>query len=361
MKKILILHTSVGLGHKMIAENLGAAFARGGFEVKTEDIGKIQKGKFQRSLVSVHQFINKRLPFVWTFLYKWGHFIFLPFRVFIAGFNYKQTAEIVRQFRPDVIITVQTTASAVISYLKKKKIYQGPFGIAFSDFHLHRYWLYKQADFYLANIEEQKKEMINLGIPQEKIYICGMTIKPKPEINKQAVREKFGISENEKVVLVGIGSLGIGLNLQMLENFRKNLPATLIVVCGKNEELYKQLKVFESPKFIVLGFYNPMAELYAIADVFITKPGGLTTTESLQWHLPMIVTHFLPGQEELNINYLVRKNLIIMPFKNLLTQIMEEADRHLFRRRLEVNPTVLEIVQTGELAVKVVRGMLHGL
>jgi hypothetical protein len=47
-----------------------------------------------------------------------------------------------------------------------------------------------------------------------------------------------------------------------------------------------------------------MSDLYQIADVFMTKPGGLSVAEAGQFGLPLVVTHTLPGQEDLNLAYL---------------------------------------------------------
>lgn len=50
----------------------------------------------------------------------------------------------------------------------------------------------------------------------------------------------------------------------------------------------------------VLPFTDKVPELMSISSVVITKPGGLTTTESLVSNLPIIVINPLPGQEEEN-------------------------------------------------------------
>jgi processive 1,2-diacylglycerol beta-glucosyltransferase len=42
------------------------------------------------------------------------------------------------------------------------------------------------------------------------------------------------------------------------------------------------------------------------ADLLITKPGGLTSSEALAKGLPMIITNPIPGQEERNSRYLLK-------------------------------------------------------
>jgi processive 1,2-diacylglycerol beta-glucosyltransferase len=356
MKKILILHTSVGLGHKSIAENIGLGLEQAGFTVKLADIGSVQKGMFEKYVTAAHRFINRRAPGLWGWLYDSGHYLLLPFRVFIAGFNHQLTQKFVKEFKPDVIITTQTAASAVIAYLKKKKSYQGLFGIAFSDFHLHRYWLYEQADFYLANIAEQKEQMLKLGVPESKIFVCGMTLKPQAVVNTAAIKNKFNVSANDKVILIGSGSLGTGVDENLIAQFANQPNVKIIAVCGKNEFIYQQLKnkFAGFSNIIILGFYPLMDELYAIADVFITKPGGLSVSEALSWKLPMIISHLLPGQEQYNYDYLLYHNLVMPKYGDMAAQALGEAKSGSFRAALKSNPQ-LELLfpkNAAALAVK---------
>ena len=49
----------------------------------------------------------------------------------------------------------------------------------------------------------------------------------------------------------------------------------------------------------------------AISDLVITKPGGLTITESLASSLPIIVISPIPGQEEENAEFLEEKGIAV--------------------------------------------------
>jgi len=351
MKKVLILHTAVGLGHKTIAENIGRSLTEAGFEVKLADIGAVQGGKFEKVVVGIHQFINKRLPFVWGFIYRFGHYPILPFRITIAGFNYKNAKSLIDKYQPDIVITTQTAASAVIAYLKKKGFYQKLFGIAFSDYHLHPYWLYDRADFYLANITEQKQRMINTGVSADKIFITGFNLSSPLQIDKQAVRAKFNINSHQKVILLGSGSLGIGLDDYLLTQLSARLNWHTIVVCGNNQIIHKKLLgEYHQPNISIVGFYQPMDELYAIADIFLSKPGGLSTAEALRFYLPMVITSMLPGQEKLNLEYLRSHSLVMPKVKDVLEQINLELDTGAFRLSLQNNPAVKDLLTAPSAA-----------
>lgn len=59
----------------------------------------------------------------------------------------------------------------------------------------------------------------------------------------------------------------------------------------------------------LLGFTDKVPELMSISDLVVTKPGGLTTSESLASHLPMVVINPIPGQEEENAEFLESKGI----------------------------------------------------
>lgn len=379
MKRILILYTAIGLGHKSMAENIGYHLELAGYQVRLADIKQVQSGRFGDTLVAVHGFINGHLPVIWTWLYRWGHYLILPLRVFIAGFDYKNTKDLINESQPDLVLATQTTASAVGAYLKQMGFYRGLFGIAFSDYHLHPFWLYDQADFYLANIEEQKDLMVKRGIKENKIFVCGMTLKPKPAINGPEVRTRLGIGLKDKVILFASGSLGILFPAMILNQVveyldhsagQANLALKIIIACGKNEKLYKKLHGTLSGRAIVLGYYQPWAELCAISDIILTKPGGLAVAEALQWNLPMLITHWLPGQEALNYDYLRSHDLIMPgpdnPYKvtanEIVSQVFNELKTGEFRQRLSQNPLALTLCQDTPVvpAIQAVSQMFDG-
>lgn len=358
-KKVLILYTSVGLGHKTIAENIGWHLEQDGMQVKLFDILEVQSGALVNFGTGLHSFINRKLPFIWKWLYmsKLMTFLTVPFRVKLASKNTGRTLQIIKEFNPDLVITTQTTASAVMCALKDSGDYKNKLAIAFSDYHFHPFWLYKQADAYLVNIVEQKQEMIKRGVSEDKIFVCGMTLKPKPEIDVASVKQRLGIEASDKVVLLASGSLGIGssadglLNLiaQIESKQTSNNSTSYIIVCGKNEAMLKELQAKnKNPKTKLFGFYTPLAELYAISDLFVTKPGGLSTAESLQMHLPLFVTHILAGQEELNYYYLRDRKLIEpvmdLSIPELADKIIKELEDHAIRDALSQNNSLIELV-----------------
>ena len=350
-KKILILFTSVGLGHKFIAENIAYHLEQSGYEVLLHDILQVQEGLMVDFGVWLHGFINRRLPFIWRWLYfsKVVNSIAIPLRIPLAKSNSENLEKIVLDFNPDCIISTQTTASAAVASLIWQNKFSGKFVIAFSDYHLHEFWLYDEADMYLVNIDEQKDQMIKLGIHEEKIFVCGITLKPVSEIDEAQLRNKLDIPSANKVVIFGSGSLGIGFSFSLLSSYLKKLTndnpnVSAIVLCGKNESLQKQLDELKLVNVTSLGFYKNPLELYAMADVLVTKPGGLTIAEALQAGIKIQITHTLPGQEEPNYEYLLNKKLVNKIPKPLNAQTLTDATIRLLN-----SPSVGETPESAKL------------
>lgn len=343
MKRILILYTSIGLGHKTIAENIGSMLRSKGFEVRLEDCLRVQDGWLVQIGKSLHYFINVALPWLWNFLYTNKLFtkFTLSSRLKVASKNYRATLNLMQDFQPDIVITTQTVPSAVIAYLKKEKKSEVLFGIAFSDFHLHPYWLYEQADFYIVNIDKQRQEMIEHGIASERIFVCGFSVGKKPEPDIIDIKSRLGIKASQKVVLVSSGSLGLGVRDDILELLRNQMDIFTVVVCGKNEKVFRRLaSKFSGSLILICPFYSPMCELYAVSDIFLTKPGGLSTVEALQWRLPMIIVSMLPGQEQLNLDYLIKHGLVQIADKDIMLQIRAELETSRARNFLKNNTEV---------------------
>lgn len=370
--KILILYTSVGLGHKYIALNIGFHLEQSGYEVKYADVLQVQSGLMVKIGEWFHSLINRKFPFIWRWLYfsKLFSNITMPFRVPLAGRNYQNIKKQIDEFNPDMVIATQTSASAPMAYMKQKGMFNGKFVIAFSDYHFHPYWYYKEADFYLVNINEQKVELKKFGVDDDKIAVCGITLKPQVPVDPESVKQKLGLT-GKQVVLMSSGSLGIGFPKDEMFSYAKLLGERskdyqLVVVCGKNNIVKQEIEekaVAHNLPITVLGFYEPMSELYSITKVFLTKPGGLTVAEALRDNVKMLTTHFLPGQEELNYEYLTRHGLVSEIPNPMTPEMLVEKTLEMFNKDVvQENPVSAQITQKnneGAVLIKSIENLFH--
>jgi processive 1,2-diacylglycerol beta-glucosyltransferase len=133
------------------------------------------------------------------------------------------------------------------------------------------------------------------------------------------MRRKHGLEEDRLTILVSAGGFGVGPVGHLMEALaRLEHSARVVVVCGRNEALRAELTqaVKRFPKrsavsFTLVGFTTEMDELMTAADLFVGKPGGLTTSEALAKGLPMVVINPIPGQEERNSDHLLEEGVAI--------------------------------------------------
>src|SRR5438105_1509025 len=81
-----------------------------------------------------------------------------------------------------------------------------------------------------------------------------------------------------------------------------------------------------------MGITRTIERVMAAADIAITKPGGLTTSECLAMGLPMIVVSPIPGQEERNADFLLESAVALkaidpVTLEYKVRQLLEDRQR----------------------------------
>lgn len=143
-----------------------------------------------------------------------------------------------------------------------------------------------------------KNKLIDAGIKPEAIYQTGIPV-------KHEFFQENNSTECKKILLT-LGARGqISLNdVEKIINSCLKNKIKLIVVCGKNKELYDQLK--NRNDIVCYGYVNFMEKLIKEVDCVITKSGGISVSECICSEKPMIINidQSLGGQERMNQNYI---------------------------------------------------------
>lgn len=117
----------------------------------------------------------------------------------------------------------------------------------------------------------------------------------------KALRRNLGINEDKFTVLLAEGGYGIGRMQEICEIIlERDLPVTLIPVCGKNEELYKHfcsIKHEGKCEFFPIGFTERIFDYIAASDIFCGKSGSIFA-EVCFFGVPQIVTHYATNIEK---------------------------------------------------------------
>ncbi len=164
-------------------------------------------------------------------------------------------------------------------------------------------------DLYCVAAEETKARLLARGAVARNIVATGIPISAKfsttPDVKK--VRQSLGLRDDQPVVLVLSGGFGMGPVGEILVELDKvGQSFQTLVVTGRNEELRRKLSgVDRKHPTHVLGYASNMHELMATADLIISKPGGLTSSEALALGKPLFILHPIPGQEAANSDFLL--------------------------------------------------------
>ena len=184
-----------------------------------------------------------------------------------------------------------------------------------TDFEAHALWMDACVDLYCVAAEETKARLVARGAAAANAVATGIPIAAKflSKPDPRAVRKQYGLRDDQPVLLVLGGGFGMGPVAEILAELDR-VPGRFqtLVVTGRNEELRRKLatQTRRHPTH-VLGFSTNMHELMAVADLIITKPGGLTTSEALALGKPLFILNPIPGQEAANSDFLLERGAAI--------------------------------------------------
>lgn len=337
MKKVLILTASTGDGHNRAADSLVEAFAANSYNAVKFDFLKQSSELWNAFVVKGYKLLAFNFPRLYGDLYKLSNF--KEFNKRIPGILFNSIEEgilaEVRRQNPDIIVATHAFAVAVVSKLKKRDLIGMPFVSIITDFKAHDCYIDEAVDAYVTGSEYTRLNMIRRNVPSYKVYPFGIPIRKdflcNKEFNKKLPDEYFN------VLLMG-GGMGLRFIAPVLKKLTENeRKLRIVVVCGNNKTLKETLdekynKKIANKEIHILGFTTNIPEIMDEADVIITKPGGLTVSESIAKRLPMLIPYAIPGQEKENMTFLISAGVAadvseLDNFNYILNNLIENPDK----------------------------------
>lgn len=317
--KVLILSISAGGGHIRAAEAVKSYTLMNcpNAHIKIIDTFKYINPVLDKVVIGSYLNSIKLSPSIFGKLYKFSerddNLISFTNKVNeIIGYR---ILSLIRNYKPDIIYSTHPFSNQMLSVLKAKYNLEIPAISILTDYAAHSFWIHPNIDAYVVSNDDMKEEMIHRGVPESIIYPIGIPVNPGFLNHSDRVSTLYGLGLDPSVptVLLMGGSLGIGKITSIYEELA-NLDTTvqIVVITGKNKKLYSEItrlnKFTKNPTFII-GFTKEVNKYMQAADIIVTKPGGLTITEALISHLPLIIFSPIPGPELENSDFLVRHHL----------------------------------------------------
>ncbi len=319
MLKVLVTYVPAGSGHQRAADGIFAALQRAGGQVEPERVDALNgcdscyRWSFDRGYLDLIQ----RAPAVWGLSYH-----LTDLRAFRRGIqrlhrlnNAWHAAGLGRFFaeaKADWIIGTHFLPMEVAGSLKVRGKISSRLISVITDYRPHTLWIAPGIDLYAVASERTKEELIQRGVPEERIRVTGIPVDPRftASLDRESLRRRFELKQDRFTILVGSGGAGTG-PIQRLVRLLGRIPKPiqLIVVAGRNDALVRELEGLRPQMphpMKVCGFVNNMEELMEVSDLLISKPGGLTCAEGMAKGLPFLLIEPIPGQESRNAAALVQ-------------------------------------------------------
>jgi processive 1,2-diacylglycerol beta-glucosyltransferase len=315
--RILIATVTAGGGHLAAAAALDEAWRA----LRPDDvIDRVDLGKFfsplHRKIVSdgYVQLVN-HAPELWGMMFAKSDKpkaarALNKVRAIFPSSSRGRFERYVKQFKPDVVLCTHYFPLETLNRLRRERGGPRPMAVSVvTDFEAHVLWMDTCVDLYCVAAEETKARLVARGAVAKDVVVTGIPISAKfsAKLNGKAVRKSLGLRDDLPVLLVPSGGFGMGPVGEILAQLDKvERPFQTVVVTGRNEELRRELAAQDRKHPTqVLGFATNMHELMAVADLLITKPGGLTSSEALAVGKPLFILNPIPGQEAANSDFLL--------------------------------------------------------
>ncbi len=323
--RILVLSASVGAGHLRAAQAVELALREVVPEatVRNLDVLSMTNAAFRRLYGKAYLDLVNKAPHVLGYFYDLLDQPRRPgsrrdqLRLAVQKLNLRTFIRFLHDEPWDLVINTHFLPAEIIAALRRKRSVSTPQVTATTDFETHRLWVHQPCEHYFTATQEGALYLESFGVPAQDTTVTGIPVHPvfaKPK-DRDACLKKHGLLGDRPVVLQLAGGFGVGPIVKLHRALRDVVqPTELVVIAGRNEKVRAELEALPpSPRHRVkvLGFTNEIDELMAVADLVVSKPGGLTTSETLARGAVMVIVNPIPGQESRNSDYLLENGAAI--------------------------------------------------
>lgn len=324
-QRILVLSAAVGAGHLRAAEAVELALKQTlpDATVRNVDVLEMTNRLFRRVYGKFYlDLVNKAPHFL-------GYFYDLldqppskgargdRLRFYLQKLNLRPFLKFLQSEPWDLVINTHFLPAELIASLRRKGQIDLPQVTATTDFDTHRIWVNQPCDRYFTATPEGALYLQHWGVPAADVFATGIPIHPvfsTPKDKGECIG-KHGLASDRPIVLQLSGGFGVGPIEKIFHGLLSvERPIQLVTITGRNEDLKTHLSKIKPPdrhKVKIIGFTREIDELMQAADLVVSKPGGLTTSEVLARGSIMVIFNPIPGQESRNSDYLLENGAAI--------------------------------------------------
>lgn len=282
----------------------------------------------------------KMLPQLYKYLYDQAERAtkVSAFKSWLHHYTAVNLRQYVAALNPSVVVCTHAFPCGVMAEYKREYADAPAVVGIVTDFVVHPFWIHRNIDRYAVATPVMRQALIARGVASERIRVTGIPIARHfaDHQTKHEARRAIGVDPGRTTLLLMGGGLGIGPLEKALERIdRLDHDVQTVVVVGKNPRLEQRLADVARnmrKRVKVAGFVPNVYDYMRAADVLVSKPGGLTSSEALAAGLPVVMLRPLPGQEERNARYLQESGIGIRAqtsreLTDVLDRLLSEPQR----------------------------------
>ena len=316
--KVLILSCNTGGGHNSVAKAIAECFEEHGVYCEIADALSFVSPRVSEIVSKSHSYVYTHMPDLFRRNYEMAEKKeesmserSLVFRALAKGAE--DLAVCIEAGKFDTVICSHVFAGMMLTAAKYKYGLQVKSAIVETDYTNSPGAESNDLDLHFLPDEGLFAEAVSRGIPEKSLVASGIPVRKSffDNIDMSEAKAALGLPPDEKHFVMMSGSMGCGPMEELSDLLIAELPpkVNLTVLCGTNTELYDKLKEkYRDYPFVRVGeIAEKVSLLYDSADLLITKPGGISTSEAGVKGTPMVLIDTVGGCESYNLCYYLRK------------------------------------------------------
>lgn len=313
--RILILSCNTGEGHNSAAYAVADSFKYNGIECDVLDALSFWSPEKSRIISKGHIFLYRRMPkfFGMSYRFEERH----PAKEGDESLMYDLVTKGCKALKAymdskdySAVLCTHVFSAMMITEIKKKYGFNIKSYFVSTDYTCTPGVSETRLDTYFLPHRLLADEFVKNGINEDSLVAAGIPVKREfySKTEKSEARKSVGLPEKGKNILITCGSMGCGPIKKLVEILSEKIDSNtyLTVICGSNKRLYNSLNNLEiKDNIIIVGYTKKMSAYMDSADIILTKPGGLSSTEAAAKALPMVLINAVPGCETRNLEFFV--------------------------------------------------------
>ncbi|MBQ9833503.1 MAG: glycosyltransferase [Clostridia bacterium] len=323
MNKVLILSCNTGQGHNSTANALKEVLDAKGINCNIDDALRFISEAVSNFIAEWHVKLYRKMPKAFDAGYRFTEnhtdALFdeksLLYKLFTSGSE--KLNDYCRAGEYDAVICTHSFSAMMLTDVIKKYSLDVLTAFVATDYSVAPGLEQSDMDVYFIPDESLKEDFTDVVGNKNVVIASGIPVRQSfiKAIDRAEAKKALGICANNKHIIMMCGSMGCGPMKAVAGELAKILASDceLTVICGTNQKMQHQIEEIcdGHGNIHVKGYVDDVSLMMDSADLYITKPGGISVTEAAVKGLPMVLIDAVAGCETYNLSFFVERGMAV--------------------------------------------------